>query len=67
MQQVKSDLKGCMMYIYVTVLGIPNDKTVDGLLPKFPSWSLVCIGKYGSYTPSLGLKCSLFVADCEGK
>ena len=57
-----------MIYIYIPIVGIPNDKTVDGLLPKFPSWSLVCIGKYGSYAPSSGLNLtSLFLAVCEGK
>ena len=56
-----------MIYTYIPIVGIPNDKTVDGLLPKFPSWSLVCIGKYGSYTPSSGLKTSLFLAVSEGK
>ena len=56
-----------MIYISIPIVGIPNDKTVEGLLPKFPSWSLVCIGKYGSYTPSSGLKTTLFLAVSEDK
>ncbi len=36
-------------------------KGEDGLLPKFSSWSLVCIGKYGSYSPSSGVEQSGFL------
>lgn len=33
-----------------------NNSSPPGLLPKFSSWSLKCLGKYSQYVPNLGLE-----------
>lgn len=34
--------------------GMLHTDSLPGLLPKFPSWSLVLLGKYSSYNPMQG-------------
>lgn len=34
--------------------GMLHTDSLPGLLPKFPSWSLVLLGKYSSYNPTQG-------------
>ena len=35
--------------------GMLHTNSPPGLLPKFPSWSLMSLGKYSSYSPTQGL------------